>query len=99
MFFMSFELKCVPEEISGKVLYKMKTCGSNWVRATRDRRHFMMNTEKLYGKRKIGKCEGHDVCSNKDFLKDQCQPKKTHLRYVFKRKCHVGQENWWFLIK
>ena len=60
----------IPDDIDGKKKYIIKNVTEDtWLKAQRDRRHFLMTTSKqkgLVGKRKIGWCAGSLICENED---------------------------------
>ena len=60
-------VSCIPPDITGTGLYKIKTNAGNWSKVTSDLRHFHMLTssrERFAGQRHIGTCLGSYVCRN-----------------------------------
>ena len=59
---------CIPLDITGTNVYKIKTNAANWSKVTSDLRHFHMLTssrEGFVGQRRIGTCLGSYVCRNR----------------------------------
>ena len=87
------EVECVPKDINGLKVFKIRNAGKNWRKKVGDRRYFKMsgtNKKNNHGKLENGKCQGNYYCPNNKCVKLLCSSigQRNHVDFktVNKRK-------------
>ena len=85
------EVDRIPGKIDGTCWYRIKCSEKEYTDKTSDLRWFMMRTSShtgLVGRRKVGSCQGSNICSNKNcsYPSTEGKPNEKLFDYLYKKK-------------